>query len=541
MAIMQPLPIFNQQLMRMKFTLSGCFAAACMGLLLFLSGCQTSDFDNLEIDEGSPEYAFPLFSTSVELRELMTRVVGNSANGTLTIGADNSMTLAYSGDVAKRDAADVFKFLQGGLIPISDTVYSAPLESPDSVVIAKAVISKGTIQIIIFNTLPEPIKGTFYMPQMGVNGKTFAYPFSVEAANGKAWQSPPIDLSGNTLLTKANKIDFRYEAYRPNGERVKMPQVPIINISGIAISFQNLEFSYLEGYWGYELYPLTRDTIEIDLNQTNLTGDVRIFDPRVTMTVSNSWGFPTQGLIKYLSFIGNDGEELKLETTVFKDNTLDFNYPSWIKGEVGQTKKTTVRFDRTNSNIAEIFNARPRRLVYEVEGIANAQRDNKLVGFLTDSSRISLSVSVDLTLDGSAKKFGADQTVDLNFGEYAADDLANLESAEFKLVTENSAPIGATLQTYFLDARGETIDSLFTGPAREILTAAAIDANGRASGTSRTETFAPMTAARFDRVRQAKKALLRTSFSTAQGGDRVVRLLANQMATIKMGVRVKRK
>jgi hypothetical protein len=532
--------MLHQKFKRMKY-LHAYFCAVGTGLLLAFAACRPSDFSDLEIAERGSEYAFPLFSTTVNLRELMTRVVGNSPNGTLTIGADNTMKLSYSGDVAKRDASDVFKFLQGGLLPISDTVYAAPLGSPDSVSIAKAVVSKGTIQIIVYNTLSEPIKGTLYIPQMSANGKAFSYPFEVEAANGKAWQSPPIELKGNTLLTKANKLEFRYEAYRPNGERVKMPNVPILNIGGIAVSFQNLEFSYLEGYWGYEIYPLTRDTIEIDLNQTNLTGDVRIYDPQVTMTVSNSWGFPTQGLIKYLGFIGANGEELKLETTVFKNNTLDFNYPAWIKGEVGQTKKTIVRFDRTNSNIAEIFNARPRRFIYEVDGVANAQRDSKLVGFLTDSSRISLGVSVDLTLDGSAKQFGADQTVDLDFGEYAADDLDQLESAEFKLVTENSAPIGATFQSYFLDARGEIIDSLFTGPAREILTPAAIDANGQASGSSRTETFTPMTAARFDRVRQAKKALLRASFSTAQGGNRVVRLLANQQAIIKMGVRVKQK
>jgi hypothetical protein len=63
--------------------------------------------------------------------------------------------------------------------------------------------------------------------------------------------------------------------------------------------------------------------------------------------------------------------------------------------------------------------------------------------------------------------------------------------------------------------------------------------NGIASGTTRQENFIQMSATRFDRIRQTKKAVLKTSFTTAQGGTVPVKLLANNSAAVKMGIKVK--
>ncbi|MBK6929634.1 MAG: hypothetical protein IPH12_01780 [Saprospirales bacterium] len=48
-----------------------------------------------------------------------------------------------------------------------------------------------------------------------------------------------------------------------------------------------------------------------------------------------------------------------------------------------------------------------------------------------------------------------------------------------------------------------------------------------------------MDIARFDRVRQTDKILLRTFFTTANGGLTPVKLLANQQTAVKLGMKVK--
>ncbi len=342
-------------------------------LVSLYPACKKAGFDDLDIADHTAEFAFPLMSTNLSIRELMFKVLNDSLSGdTIVVNADNTMTLYYSGDVAEKPASDIFEFLEfppgAPPIPITDTLFKFPLKVPDSVYIRRADVLRGNLTAIFINKFNEPIHGVFSIPQMSKNGQVFSFPFTVSADTNIF--TPVFKLEGHTLLSDSNTLQFRYEAYLPNGERVRLPD-PFPGFPAVGVFLDSFALSYVEGYWGYSEYPLTLDTIDIDINQTNLKGNVQVKDPKVTMTVANSWGFPTRGVVKYLSFIGKDGKEYKLQSTVFNGDSLDFDYPSLAAGEVGQTKYTRVTFDGTNSNIADIFNAQPTQLIYEVAGISN--------------------------------------------------------------------------------------------------------------------------------------------------------------------------
>jgi len=518
------------------------FSGLIVGAFLALAACSKTDFDKLELEDHSSEFAFPLFSTTLRLDDLMFRILNDTLSGdTIFVNPDNTMTLFYTGNVAEKPASDIFNFLKEGIVPLNDTTFTFPFDSPDSVSIKRANIKKGTIGLVVFNSTGETLTINFVIPQMTKNGVGFRETFIVPSHPTDAYTTPRIDLTGYLLQSETNELTFKYEAYRPNGDRIKLPPTAF-GLPGVVAGFQELEFSYLQGYWGYSTYELTRDVIEIDINQTQLDGNVKVKNPRVTMRIANSWGFPTRGVIRYLSFIGQNGEELELKSTAFQTDSfdyVDFDYPKFGLGEIGQTKFTDITLNETNSNIAEIFNLQPVKLVYEVDGIANAQKDPSIVGFLTDSSTISLSMRVELLLEGSAQNFGAEQTLDLDFGEYSSLDTSKIESVEFKLVAENSTPISTALQLYFRDENGNNIDSLFTGEARLIMEAAAVNSEGVSIETKRTENFINMDAARFERIRQAKTAFLKTAFTTTQNGEIPVKLLATNQTTVKMGIKVK--
>lgn len=502
------------------------------------SACKKSDFDQLDLEEHNAEFAFPLFYTSLKLEDLLFKVLNDTlSNDTLSINPDGSMTLTYTGDVAEKPAFDIFNTFPSGPAPVPDTNYLFPFNSPDGVTIRDALFSGGTINLLMLNNTGETLTGGFYVPQITKNGQQLYIPLTVPPNATAPYSTPLFNLDGWRAESDNNELRFRYELYKPNGERVKLEPFP--GIPGFFVVFQGLTLSYLEGYWGYSSYPLTRDTIEIDINQSNLEGGITIKNPKVTMRISNSWGFPTRGYIKYMSFIGQNGQEIPLETTAFNNDSIDFNYPHW-PNEIGQTKVTEVTLDESNSNIAEIFNAQPTRLIYEVEGISNANHDPSIIGFLTDSSTIKLGVRVELLLEGTAKNFGAEQEMELNFGDYSDLDTSKIESVEFKLVTENSTPLTTDLQILFLNDAGQAIDSLFTGGARAIMQSSPVT-NGVSSGTTRQETFITMEASRFDRIRQTKKAILKTSFTTAENGTVPVKLLATNQAVVKMGIKVKTK
>jgi len=514
--------------------------AAVLTLGIFFTAC-FKDLEDAKFAEHDAEFAFPLFTTELTLKDLMFKVLNDTLSGdTLLVNADQSMTLIYTGDVAEKPATDIFKFLTvDNSIPFEDTVVTFPIQAPDGVVIREALLKNGRFQIFGFYNGP-PVHIQIEIPQMVKDGKVFTMEATLQPMLGllDPWPGPSVDVKGYELKTGSNELTLRYYAYDSNGKRIKLAPGLIFPFPFI-MSFYDLEFSYLEGYWGYSAYPLTRDTIEIDINQTDLDGGVKIKNPKVTMIISNSWGFPTRGVVKYLSFIGKDGQELPLESTVFNNDSIDFNWPDIKKNEIGQTKYTYVTLDSTNSNIADIFNIQPVQLIYEVEGVSNAGKDPNIIGFLTDSSTIKLSVKVELLLEGAAKDFAADQTLDLDFGDYANLDSADIQEVEFKLVSENSTPITSSLQIFFQDEGGRTLDSLFVGGPRPIMESAPVNAQGVSTGTKRTENFIPMNIERFNTVRRAKKALMQTSFTTANGGTVPVKLLANNSVTVKMGLKVR--
>ncbi|MBC7777111.1 MAG: hypothetical protein H7246_16885, partial [Phycisphaerae bacterium] len=110
-----------------------------------------------------------------------------------------------------------------------------------------------------------------------------------------------------------------------------------------------------------------------------------------------------------------------------------------------------------------------------------------------------------------------------------------------KLVTENGTPISSEMQIFFRDETQQYIDSLFLGGPKEVIRAAPINSQGIATGITRTEEFIPMSAARFDRIRTAKDAFLKTSFTTAEDGNTFVKLLATDKIVVKMGIKVKKR
>lgn len=515
--------------------------ASVLAFSSLFTACNKNDFEDAKLAEHDAEFAFPLFNTNITLKDLMFNVLNDTLSGdTLFVNPDQTMTLYYTGDVARKDATDIFDFLADGGFPLTDTPYTkAPLQAPQGVTIRSANLKKGSVSLTcIANQTPDTLKGTLFIPQMTRDGKVFSYDFAVPPGV-LFWKTPLIDISGWELKSDSNNLQFGYRAYNAKGEPIKM-----VAFGGpsLVVGFFGLEFSYLEGYWGYSSYPLTRDTIDIDINKTDLDGNIQVKNPKVTMRIANSWGFPTRGVVKYLSFLGKDGQEYPLESpTVFNNDSIDFNWPSIVKNEVGQTKYTYVKLDETNSNIAEIFNAQPVRLIYEVEGVSNAAKDPNIIGFLTDQSSISLSMQVELLLEGTARNFGADQTLELNFGDYARLDSSDIQNVEFKLVAENSTPVSSELQIYFQDDNGQTLDSLFTGGPRFIMEAAPVDAQGVSTGIQRTENFVAMDIERFNVIRKAKKAYMTTSFTTAKGGTQPVKLLATNSTTVKMGLKVKTK
>ena len=257
-----------------------------------------------------------------------------------------------------------------------------------------------------------------------------------------------------------------------------------------------------------------------------MDGDISFEDPRIAIQVENSFGIPMSARLLNVKAITAAGNEINLTTSI---NSFDLNYPAI--NEIGESKTTTFYLDRNNSNIKDILDTRPTKILYEIEGTLNPQDINDLV-FLTDQSTLASILKIELPIHGTASGFTVQTSAEMDL-----QDIENISDAEFKLITDNGLPIDVDFQMYFQDENENIIDSLFNEP-QAVLSSAAIDTNGNTVGTTESITFVDMPKDRMTMIQNAKAALINVSFSTTNNGNSSVIINSSQNVEIRMGAKI---
>jgi hypothetical protein len=483
--------------------------------LLLLAGCN-KDFESVEFD---PEIAIPLFSATSTLADLFGEDTDTSS---LVIQPDGSMMLVYRGNLVRREGSEIFAAIPTFFGPMLDTVLSAPFTLENQINIIRALFTGGTITVQVTSDVAEDLDFYLEFPDVTRNGETLKISGEVKYSGSLPVNVvfPATPIAGYDINLGGLEVNVRYVATRKSdGVRVKLPLV-LFQIQGVT-------FSYLEGYFGFEEHTIERDTITMDIFKNVLQGNLEFADPRVTIFVDNSFGFPLRSSVKVLR-VSNETQSADLESPILNSG-FDFAYPSLQ--EVGQVKTTSFYFDRNNSNIREVFNLYPIYLDYQINAISNPDKIVDLIGFTTDSSYFALRVQVELPLLGKADGFAGDKTYDVDFSS-----LKNMKQAELKLVAENGLPVEILAQATLLSASGDSLGVLLQG-YDQVLKAAPVGADGKSNGLSRKETFIFADAALLETMRQAKKIRVDARFSTSEMGQRDVEIRSTDAVNIRMGIR----
>jgi len=484
--------------------------------------CKKYDTDSVGIGGYDAEYAVPLMNTSTTL----TSVLENFDTTTfILIGDDGLITLNYKGDVTGKTATDLFDIISGAApFELSDTNYYIPYEPVDGIDIDYAILKTGTFKAGFTNDHTEPVEVTITLPSMTKDGVPFSATFNASAGPGAIGGNiftDGIDVSGYLLETINDTIFINYVAHRVNsGINDTLPTCGII--------FTDLTASYLEGYLGNALYELDRDTIEIDFFENWTRGDVVFEDPKLTLTVENSFGIPVRSKANIVDVLTATGEVLELESDFL--DSIDVAYPSLA--EVGQIKTTNFAFNAQNSNIAEILSANPVWVDYDMDAVPNPDSLTSIRGFVTDSSYIKVQVEVELPIWGSADGFIARDTFAVNFDTYG-----DVDHVEFKMITENEIGLNVGMQLYFADENNVLLDSLLP-TVETVMAAAPVDNNGNATDVSEKTTFFSYDATRFDRIRNAKKLFLNATFSTIDNGTQSIKVYADDEVRVRIGMKL---
>ncbi len=510
----------------MRKNMKSLFALLLGSIALSFWACNPLD-NYAGIDRGNldAEFAVPIGQMELKMQDLLE---GKNPDQ-ITVDADGLIRLHYQGDLLTRTSEQIFDAIETSLafpIPIDSTPFLLPLSAPDGLEIYRLDLRSGTMQFTTVNTTGDFIQLHIELPQvLDENMQVVKLDYLVPDLGGTPWFSDIIDMTNYTIDAPSSEVYVEYTA-------TLLSSGDSLELAPFLIQLSQVEFSYAEGYFANQLHDNGLDTIDIDLFDTWLEGDVYFEDPLIHIFVYNSFGVPTRSIVQVFEVHTALGQILPLESP-YIDNGIDFEYPDI--NHVGETAVTHFIFDKGNSNIDDILGSEPTQLVYEVDAITNPDNDTAIVGYITDSSQYTVTVAVELPLYGTASNFKVRDTLD-----WDASALANAQEMELKIITDNGFPLEAKMDLLFLDEQNQVIATVFDKP--ELLMAAApVNADGFPTDVEQTVTLIPLSGDLLANARQADKIALLLSFSTSMqdGSQPPVKITDEQEMNIKLGLKFK--
>lgn len=499
---------------------------AFLVLSILLSCNKLDDLSESGPQNSDPEFAIPLFSGKTNITEALDHF---GTQDYISIGQDGLITLNFKGDLLTKKANEIWDLFTTIPFGLNDSTFALPLSDNQNLDVEKIFYKSGQLSALVQSTVPEDVTVRLYVPQLKNNGVQFEKTIQLKY-NGILPVLGKIDsipIAGYELSSDNDTVYIKQETITASGKKTN---------AIIYGALTNLQFSYVQGYWGREVVDLQRDTINIDLFENWRQGTVYFEDPTIKINVINSFGVPTRSDIKTMKVFTVKNDILDVESPIIT-NGINFDYPTL--SEVGQSKITSFSFDNKNSNITQLLGSGPKAFDYDIDFIANPDNNINIKGFMTDSSYFKFQTEVTLPFYGKAIQFDGRDTFDFDFSKFSE----NAKSAELKLITENGIPLGAEIQAYFLDKDNKVVDSLFTDKKQIIGPAPVDNLTGfpTANTFAKVVTYIPMDEAKFAKLITAKRIATKALFSTSNNGQTAVKIAANQDIYIRMGMKVKPK
>ncbi|MFZ1705156.1 MAG: hypothetical protein WAT79_12480 [Saprospiraceae bacterium] len=424
------------------------FGTWTIGILtiLLLNSCSFwEDEGQFDIGDHTYQLAIPLVNTKATVGYLSENSKGNV---TLRVDPAGKTTVYYNGEVLRRTTANFFPPYPGlAGIPIPDTSFSFPVPFKNNPEIRKAVFRNTKLYFYFEHDMVEDISVRIMFKNLYKNNKPFEEKFTLNSTENL----PPklvtekFNVDGWEMISDNNSLDIYYEAIRSNGEKIILKRAEFY--------FDFIQFAYLEGYIGYHLSPVSGNLIDINLFDKWVSGSFDFENPKVSIIVDNSFGFPVRSKINRMDLTSITGKQVKLESE-FIEKGIDFNYP--FLNEIGQIKTTHFSFDRHNSNIRDIFNEKTKTIYYDISAEINPEKDPSINGFLDEKSFYSVNVAAEIPLNGKVNEVVVTDTTTFDPAIFKG-----VENAGFKLIFENTFPMDLTADVIFLNENKDQVFSLF--------------------------------------------------------------------------------
>ncbi len=388
-------------------------------------------------------------------------------------------------------------------------------------------LAAGDLNLTLSNDIPHDAQVTIILPD-GVPGKSGAVnvPWT-----GNAWsRQVQINLGGSSFALDKGPSGHGQLRIRLQITYTLTGGNPVSGFSGPNCNAQLVspQFDWIEGDLDAWNLHAAADSFKLGIFTNDITKGKLVFnDARFKLRWTHNLSQTLPITLSNLRFAMQDGSSEAVSGVSSGLNALPSPNPNTFV-------RDSLYLNSVNSNVAQIVQDAPRQLSWFVSVQKPAGRQR-----LYANASAELFAALELPFSGSVKRFTLSDTADFDLG-IGQDELDYIDWVNLRLFVENGIPMSAGVQMFFLDASGNTIDSLLQ-PYRFILPAATVDLNGNVT-SPHTETYD----VRFERQRianmaRAVKSITRVEFPSAQvaGSPVPVKISSNNRIAVKLGIQSK--
>jgi hypothetical protein len=507
------------------------FAPSASILFLALASCLDQSDYQLDEVQVNPSLALPLVNGELTIRDLISDA--DSAN--IKVYPDGLVYLAYEQDLQSQGIKELFTLenrstsrsfiLPGVTLPPSNSdfrsdslTFELDLQlSPEQ--LSEIVLKAGQLA---FTTNVFPANSTLDY-EIRVSIPQFISRSTNKSLGFAAKGSGNIDLSSYTAQLVSNKFNIKLVLV------IKKHANPIVIANGtsinIQLTFRSLDFSSIKGFFGFQTVSLPPQTVKLgDFQDAFGDAEVSFADPKISLTVTNEYGVPTN--IDFTKLVARKNTET-LAVVLSPANPVALNAPATI----GKTAVTVVNI----TNVNDLLDFSPTEFYYEAQAKVNDGVTSG-VNFLTDTSKLNLKMGIEIPLYGSASNIQVRDTVDVDWSDV---DQSQIEKASLKLKLLNQLPLDGSIQFVLTDVNYKPIETLLTSDQTSIIKGSRVNASGELQAAGVYDNSIEISSAKLARVFEASHIIIQATFSTSQNGTGTfpdVKFKADYSLSVEVGI-----
>jgi len=422
------------------------------------------DFDNVAIQDITPEIALPLGSISYTIEELLEEI----NDSTVTIGADNDQVVILT-------FSDSASFSVGEeLVEIMD-VTGTGMVSPGIAATATTetitIPFEETFEFVYDDQLEDQLDSVFY------NGGTvsvdvtsscqcsFTYEFIIENTrdvitderltfNGDVpftGSIPVRDVQARSLENQKTTLndDNTFRSFL-RGELTLAPGQSVTPADEISFEFTyaNQTFDAIFGFFGQDTVTITAGRAEIEFFENANSEGILLSGPNIEFEFNNGFGVPIGVIIDEVFGVNNQEDTISLSGELPDEvQVIAFN-----RENIGEPERTSFVVTPDNSNVRDLFASAPRFFEFPITGISNFGNTDGFNYLLADSkidTKLNFTLPLRFRLNNFEQSFDFDIEEGLNVDE--------IESFALQLVTNNTIPFVANMDLTILDNADQVI------------------------------------------------------------------------------------